>query len=571
MHGARSHTDTLTNVVVLSALDIGRHFDEIVERDLPIGTLPTFLHEATHHWCLDTPVGIALHLLSMRARRAAVAAHAGSVTHDAGWDLLDIVVRYELVRDFMRPLSEGIALFAEHDAIPGATKVISTPLVTTGALYGRGYAFSESETFGGLPYVLAAARVSREHVRRKAGLLLESMTCDKGGYLPGYLLVKHLWGIACTTSSLFLDSDFFLQYLRAHMFNDWVLVARLLDDSVKDVGAMQGIAEHIAGRLRHFRKVAIHGDRPKLFETMSFENRGETMHVSTDVVSMDLGFLPIEESEDATIGRRRLADGIRAHFASWSGDENQDALLFQDRNELYQRSVVNLGTVAVRATFRSDGLHLRLASGRRARIPVEYFSKRLSFDDRPLDVDFLATGSKGQLCLLVTDGSDVIALLPFGKSEVPASLRDTVTSGHARSAHVRLSRELIDSALKRARVNDHHASMLETVAETLNDWFIPLALIRVEASRLPALKKRTARHGLLDLLDRDKGLLLDTAAASLCVPSPFDFNSVASFHTWSAGTPTASIIRINERIRQTLGFEPFPFTDAGVLLGVSLL
>ena len=34
MHESRSHTDTITNLVVLSSLDIGRHFQEIVDRDI---------------------------------------------------------------------------------------------------------------------------------------------------------------------------------------------------------------------------------------------------------------------------------------------------------------------------------------------------------------------------------------------------------------------------------------------------------------------------------------------------------------------------------------------------------
>ena len=97
--------------------------------------------------------------------------------------------------------------------------------------------------------------------------------------------------------------------------------------------------------------------------------------------------------------------------------------------------------------------------------------------------------------------------------------------------------------------------------ERLNEWFLPIALSHVDGEQLPEMMHKMREDGLLNVLDGDRGLVLDTAVASLVVPSPYNFDSVASFHTWSTGAPTTSIARITQRLRESLGLVPFLVKD----------
>jgi hypothetical protein len=552
MRASRSHTDATTNLVVLSQLDLGRNFREIVDRDLPIHTLPTFLHEATHHWCFDTPLGLTMHLLFMRARRSAL--ETGS---DGGWDTLDNVVRYEVARDFIQPLSEGMALFAEHDAIPGEAKTISAPMSRAAGLYARGYSFdNETIPYEGLPFVLAAARVSRNHTRRKAALLLEPLSCAKGGYLPGYLLIKRLWQYARERSPLFRDSDFFLQYLREYVFDDWGLIARLLDDERKDVGVIDPIVSHITYRLRKFVEVAIEGERARRYERLSHDNAFKKLHVSTDLLVTTIRFLPIEDDDpDAELGRSVFQNALRSYFERWTGDDMRDAFLSHDLTELTQRSTVTLGTIDLQGKWSNDGLELSLSGERLATLATAYC--RVSNDfDASLEVELLSLEQPGGLCFTLRHQGKLLCTVPIGTVDLAEELKGRIASRDDRSKWMTLSYELIDQALVRNDLQEHLAIIRRSLRKTLEEWLIPIALAHVEFDRLPDIQQRMRDRGLLSILG-SKELLMDAAVASLAVPSPFNFDSVAGFHQWSDETPQDAIARIIACVMKELGFPPF--------------
>lgn len=551
MHASRSHTDALTNLVVLSSFDIGRHFQEIVDRDLPIATLPTFLHEATHHWCFDTPVGLALHLLFMRARRAALRPEG-----ENRWQILDSVVRYEVARDFIYPLSEGIALFAEHDAIPGAAKTISTPMMSAAALYGRGYAFEGEQPYETLPLVLAGARISRGHTRRKAALLLEPMSCAKGGYLPGYMLVKGLWRHAWPKSELFRDSDFFLQYLRAQLFDDWGLVARLLDDNKKDIGALDAIMSHIAARLRNFIEVAVDGDRPRRFEAAGADNEYEVLQVRTKLLHTDIRFHRLDDDADLELGRKRLEEGLAAHFADWTGDALTDAILNQDLTELTERGIVNLGHIKVEGQPLPEGLQLSRDGEPVVTFAAERFPEIAKIAG-PLDLELLSLETPGGLCITLRQEGRFLSSIPIGANDLPDHLKTRLSTREERAERAKLSYELINDALAQADLHVTADAIRGTLRQTLEEWLIPLALMDVGEERLAGIRERMRERGFLNIFGADKELLLDAAVAGLCIPSPYNFDSVATFHHWCEPIPQRSILRIAETVITELGFPPF--------------
>jgi hypothetical protein len=563
MPESRSHTDTLTNLVVLSSLDIGRHFREIIDRDFPIVTLPTFLHEATHHWCFDTPVGIAMHLLFLRARRAAYAAVTGTPSRDDGWDIFDSVVRYEIMREVIRPLSEGLALFAEHDAIPGRARTLSQPMVLASGLYGRGYAIS-TEDWGGLPLVLAAGRVSRTHARRKASLLVDSMSCRDGGYLPGYLLVKNLWRFALERCPLFADADFFLQYLRSRFFDDWGLVACLLDDTRKDISALDPIAAHLSQRIARFIEIDVEGDRPQRFEAATEKNETSVLQVRTDVIEINIAFQPDDTSSESALGRARLEEGIRSHFASWFGQDDLDGLLSHDRAELVQRRVLNLGHSSGHGRPVSKGFELLLGEDSVATVKASTFPDGLP-EEGPVDFDFLSSDQVGSLCFVLTREGHVLCAEPIGTVDLPSAIQQTLANRRRRTTHAALSRELIDDALIKTGLEGYVEDIRDTFRPAIDDWFVSNALLEVPEESRAELRRDAKDDGLLALLDRDLRLVMDAAVASLVIPSGFTFGSVESFHTWSTDSPAASVQKVNSLLLNRLGFQPFPGDDESFL------
>jgi hypothetical protein len=136
----RSWTDLITNMTQLSAVRVDQDFDALMGwGSLPPQLLPGFLHELTHHWCFLSPVGFALATLQLRARRSGVLLSSGHGDRDELSNrLFADLARYETVSTMLRPLAEGLALFAEFDAMTGPeSSVISLPGQLASVFYGR--------------------------------------------------------------------------------------------------------------------------------------------------------------------------------------------------------------------------------------------------------------------------------------------------------------------------------------------------------------------------------------------------------------------------------------------------
>src|SRR5437879_12139926 len=86
----RSFIDPVSNVTLLSSVDLEAHLGSLIELDLPRSCLPAFLHEATHHWSFFSPVGVAMALLKLRARRRAALGALGEAV-EPGDVIVDVV------------------------------------------------------------------------------------------------------------------------------------------------------------------------------------------------------------------------------------------------------------------------------------------------------------------------------------------------------------------------------------------------------------------------------------------------------------------------------------------------
>lgn len=257
----RSSTDPVTNWTLISGTQLDTDVRMLVTGRYPSRLFPEFLHEIVHHWCFHSSVGATLAYLQLRARRRALplmrADTKPSIASDASYEVWDDILRYETAITLMRPLAEGLALFAEFDIMPGDSDVSSLPLEWA----IRNFAIpSQEEIEGGPKAVLQALllqhRVSKEFCKRKSNLLVQSFTTDNGGYLPGYLLVKNLWHtmIYDQKCSRFADKDLFLSYVRSFFYEDFGFVAALLDSDTSDFGCVRSVIIYLQDRFIEFMK-----------------------------------------------------------------------------------------------------------------------------------------------------------------------------------------------------------------------------------------------------------------------------------------------------------------------------
>lgn len=262
--------------------------------------LLTFVHEATHNWCFSSAVGQAQVFIAQRAETNATLlgalwddpdpsrdnvslvnafAHfgsmfrAGSMYGDKrghfGGDLdrvrgelaaliADDLLRLEVAEAILRPLAEGLALFAEYDAVSRGASTAWSPLPSTVAwnFAGREILRAGSPvamTLLAATRLLQDARLSRVGVDAKASVLVQPLDCSAGGYLPGYLAVKSMWRhLYGHNMRLYGESDLVLAYLRSFFYGNLELAAAIAAPPGLDLEGANRIVEAFTRRLVEF-------------------------------------------------------------------------------------------------------------------------------------------------------------------------------------------------------------------------------------------------------------------------------------------------------------------------------
>jgi hypothetical protein len=300
--GPDAWTDQLTNVVSLAPTALGDHVADLLSPGgVPRGVFLDYLHETTHQWCFNSPVGYSIAYLQARAMCLAELAARGAEVGTR--DVLDAAVRVEVARELLRPFAEGLAMFIELDATTSReTEVVSMPFDAMPLLFGRldGATWdSRAGVTDLLADVLRDERLGDDGLQRRLRLLTEplAVTNDSPGYLAGYLAVKHLqFGSASHWGAGFLleDSDLFACFLRAWVYRDYQLVHHLLTEERLDLATVVPIADHIAQRLHDFIAAAdMYKDLPffevaaeiKLYEktTLGRDATPEWLHADPEI------------------------------------------------------------------------------------------------------------------------------------------------------------------------------------------------------------------------------------------------------------------------------------------------
>jgi hypothetical protein len=251
---ARSYSHPVTNATMLAPLHLGREFKSILNGVLPHWLMTSYIHEATHHWCHFSVYGLATTLLFFRAERCALKLVLDGNTLDE--KTLNQMVqdwhRYAAAIDLMRPLSEGLALFAEFDHLIGDAPTVTDVMEgLKGLAYGHP-GQGEKSIYDHLNNQLVDMRLLERSLERLTDLYVQPMTPEGGGYLLGYLAVRQLWRSAARRCERLWDRDLFVGYVRQWFFEDPVLPYLLLNQHVHAGAAIETAGSYFAKMIERF-------------------------------------------------------------------------------------------------------------------------------------------------------------------------------------------------------------------------------------------------------------------------------------------------------------------------------
>lgn len=239
--GSRSWTDTIGNAIFFHGLDSVEYLKWLNERSFKASHLVApFLHEFAHHWCFSSRVGNALAFTELRV-------HALSGR--------DPTLRLLCARDhvavsclsaLLRPIAEGLALFAEFDLEPSRTGFRHGTPLTAAELC---FAVESGEPFSEVMW--AEFRRDAAHLDRKASIYLHDFEVREG-YLPGYMLVKYLYA-GMLFKAPGLTPEKFITYLRCFFWEDPEFVALLTPNEMHGPTVATQIRNHFLRRIDTLR------------------------------------------------------------------------------------------------------------------------------------------------------------------------------------------------------------------------------------------------------------------------------------------------------------------------------
>jgi len=336
----RGYTDMLTGSMHLLDLPANALFKYVLKGRLPSIFLPSFLHESTHFWCGSSDLSAALAILELRSHRDALLSPKNYPR------LSRNLAVFDATQTLLKPLLEGLALFMEFDASPGDSRVFAAPGTWASAIF---LPLEDDEST--LPprekidaawvtdQILARLlnyRTDDRAVARKLNVLMQPLREDPDYYLLGYLAVKAIWLAATQKTRMFLDRDLFLSFVRSWIFQDWVLIGYVLDETISPSVAIY----LISGRIQ--RRVAVLASQDLTGEATAFNEESDAaeMNHARMLASMQIKQW---EAEQPVTAMRSLLTELRDGFAKGERKRQNwflgDFLTIQHRQEMMRLAI----------------------------------------------------------------------------------------------------------------------------------------------------------------------------------------------------------------------------------------
>lgn len=523
--GDRSWTDPVSNWTLISGARLDRDAAHMMQLGkFPAHLLAPFVHELVHHWSFHSPLGLALALLQLRARReGALLVKGGSQYPTDGQSIkaiLEDTVRYESAVTLLRPLAEGLALFAEFDMVPGTSTAAS--LVATWI----GLCFANPEDMvkeGGRDPAIRAAlarhRLSNACADRKSNLLASDFTCKSGGYLPGYLAVKDLWFTLAVERGCrrLLDKDLFLLFVRAFFYEDLAFVAALLDDEVEATDAVGGISEYF--QMRYLALLATTDAEVEAFEQF-VASRTTDSRTTTDAV------FPLGDVDGSSLEKgRTLLKSLQSEVEDFEGVSDLDARLRRaDHWLIAQRDLMCVGSF--RDHVRVNG-HGRVLVGHAVRdesagidIPVlalDALPGVLPGEGEGLVEYFISPSGWYRHCVVSLGGSTVgaIALSP----DMPKELLDQVCHYRPDSSKYIVMKKQIQGAIEDIMTHSGVRTWLDAcrkgVAGVTGEFYDMRCVSHLDPDRAASCLEKMREFGVLAVVDNSAEMLRALSRASV--------------------------------------------------------
>lgn len=439
--------DIATNFASFDAIDFSSDFPDFIDGDLKVGHFLTLIHEATHHWCLMTPVGTALAARTYRTYHDAAymaasipaetpAEHARRAAFDAS------LIASRTLTNFFVPLLEGLALYAEWRACPDGTGVYSRPFDLFNKFSGARTRSEQSREYldrlshelelvganridailqmkvaspemqhlayeGGLSYAMELRQlraIPSERLRFER-MLQSAIDPRRGSYQLGYLFVCALE----TISGSHGRSDMLLGFLRDHFFNDPVLAALILDEET-------GIAE-LYERVRDclFKKVVALASNPES-TARQVEAWGSAVPFAPIARSSADDFLGRTPSSEADPAAELYAERLSAFCTSVGSEIVPETML--EPFLILGRALMPLGSDEFAVTGASDGLvHMSTDKGLQISVKTADF----------LELPALGTRVRATMLANVMSPGTVVSLQWDEQFEIIAPENDTIS------------------------------------------------------------------------------------------------------------------------------------------------
>ncbi|MCP3392340.1 hypothetical protein NLM27_26685 [Bradyrhizobium sp. CCGB12] len=483
----KSSIDLLSNRTILRGYS--RHREIFLARlgTYPPETLPQFLHELTHQWCFNSPVGIALALLHLEA---AAIDWSKDTAPSARQRARDCLLKAMVALTLLRPVVEGMALFAEFDLmVTSYGELCSKPVLNIATLFrdpsvhiqfGRGSLTANASehnkwscsNFLANPFY--ALRTSPHLIDRKSSLLSSPFSMDGDAYLLGYLLMKSMWVSSFSRFPRLLDPDLFQMLFRSFLFSDSSLVVRLLDPSPCTNESFRQLALHIEGRLLEYLRVPIQ----QLATQYEEKNKGEP--IARVGLMHEIQRAPWEAPalvQDAAHAVSRSLERL----ARLAFDDSSQKFLALSQSLIDQREAMTI--LAVDASFQHNtkGMMVITCNG----LPVHVMDHKLrNLPDKGqgrFSIHLLPNSAR-QICLFELHESrellvDVLLSPPEdGQSEERERNLQAIAQGLSSRA---IALELCENAVERVKINcgvdweRTENALRQAAAKT----YIPMALL----------------------------------------------------------------------------------------------
>ena len=553
----RSFADPLSSTIFVGKLDLQKWTNDLaMMRRFPLTALPQLLHESTHHWCFNSPVGLTLQLLSFRAANRQIGAMAeGYNSRESALSLFKV----RFWQHLMLPFTEGLALFAEHDALLGDAPNISEPLRSVASLVAGTLTKNIVDTDSLLEhstYILSLSRNSTEHYDRKTNLLLEPFGSTRSPYLCGYLTVKCLHFEAIRRNGIFVDSDFFMHFLKSFLFDDWDLVGLLLSEADDDPEKIaDGFCKHLEKRFLGFF------DAVEKLSVDEFSKRGlnrtgerELFVYSTGRVVINLYSDPVGPLPSAEVtGAFRV--GLDELFKP-TPDEHETVEVVRSvhMSTFLIRNLLTLGRTVFPASVASPSGRIMIWSqpGKLLTSFTPYKKKFPEGWEGELTVVLVLMPETGQIHLAYLDNDTVIQIVPeVSENEVFEPLTSPMIDPNIRSHNLRVLEYVTEVPSKMA--DQWFDEIIEYRADQVESFYTYAAFLFIEeADTLAAI---LANGSLLDLLDGDLGLVehLGCLSSAACTKYSPTAGSEAERRLVTA---MAFAQQINQKLKDRFNFEP---------------